>query len=223
MQNIARVYDRLASLVFGQHLRRAQVCFLDRISPHSRVLVLGGGSGWILEEILQASCPAYICYIDTSAEMIRLAEKKWQSLPAGQRKKASIQFVHGSEMAIPQGAEFDTILTFFVLDCYSTAACQPMMKTLSGRLKKDGSWLFADFRVDRHWHKKIWQLPLISLMYLFFRLSCGLRANRLPDFDRLFASHGMRQTEIRYFLSAFIQSSVYRPIDEPSSDRPPVH
>ena len=43
---IARIYDRLARLVYGRQIVRAQVDLLEHISPGSRVLIVGGGTGW---------------------------------------------------------------------------------------------------------------------------------------------------------------------------------
>ncbi len=48
---IAGVYDFLAKLVFGKHIRRSQEHFLKMVIQQNKVLVLGGGSGWILESI----------------------------------------------------------------------------------------------------------------------------------------------------------------------------
>ncbi|MEZ4686196.1 MAG: hypothetical protein R3B47_09055 [Bacteroidia bacterium] len=50
---LAPVYDFLASLVFGNRIRQAQRWLLDFIPEGSSILILGGGTGWILEELAE--------------------------------------------------------------------------------------------------------------------------------------------------------------------------
>ena len=49
--NSAAFYDQLSQMVFGKALIRAQLYLLQQVPPNSTVLIVGGGTGWILEEL----------------------------------------------------------------------------------------------------------------------------------------------------------------------------
>src|SRR5580692_1554130 len=74
---IAGSYAFLSRLVFGQAEVNAQVELLRYIGPGSRVLIVGGGTGWILEK-LAAIHPSglRITYVESSANMIALTKKR---------------------------------------------------------------------------------------------------------------------------------------------------
>jgi ubiquinone/menaquinone biosynthesis C-methylase UbiE len=72
---IAPVYDILASIVFGNAIKKAQFWLLDHVPAGSSVLIAGGGTGWILQEIARKRLDCSIHFLDISEEMIRLAKK----------------------------------------------------------------------------------------------------------------------------------------------------
>src|SRR5882762_1794152 len=110
---IAFLYDRLARLIFGHSIIDAQKHFLKLIPNRAAVLILGGGSGWILKDLLRERPEVYVCYVDASKEMITLAKKGTQS--------PRIVFIHGTENDIPK-QQFDIVLTHFYLDLFSAGS-----------------------------------------------------------------------------------------------------
>ena len=48
---LAFAYDFLKWVVFGNRLNQAAVVHLKYIKPNTRILVIGGGTGWILEHL----------------------------------------------------------------------------------------------------------------------------------------------------------------------------
>ncbi len=78
---IAPYYDWLTRLVFGRSIRRAQRHFLGQIPPGARVLVVGGGTGWLLVDLLKRPAVTHVTYLEASAVMLRLAQQKVQCLP----------------------------------------------------------------------------------------------------------------------------------------------
>jgi ubiquinone/menaquinone biosynthesis C-methylase UbiE len=65
--SIAGIYDVLAKLVFGQSIQRAQTHFLPNARNCTSILVLGGGTGWLLRHIRQVNAAAHIVYVDASS------------------------------------------------------------------------------------------------------------------------------------------------------------
>src|SRR5688572_7103812 len=99
---IANVYDQLARLIFGKELLKAQCYFLNKVSPDADVLILGGGSGELLNILIRQNPTCRIWYIDASFEMIASAKAR---IGITQR----VIFVHGTEDSIPQDQRFDVV------------------------------------------------------------------------------------------------------------------
>jgi trans-aconitate methyltransferase len=74
--SIAGIYDVLAKLVFGQSIQRAQTHFLPNARNCTSILVLGGGTGWLLRHIRQVNAAAHIVYVDASSAMLHRARRQ---------------------------------------------------------------------------------------------------------------------------------------------------
>mgnify|MGYP001557100914 CR=1 FL=1 len=73
---VAYFYDRLATLVFGNRLHKARIANLDRIKAGDRVLVVGGGSGQLLDHLDQGGLECHVDFVEVSASMMRKAQMK---------------------------------------------------------------------------------------------------------------------------------------------------
>ncbi len=74
---IAFFYDRLARMAYGRALVNAQLYLLNSIPAGALILIAGGGTGWVLEEIAKIHPSGLtIDYVDASGKMIALAEKR---------------------------------------------------------------------------------------------------------------------------------------------------
>ena len=74
---IADVYDRLAGIFIGKALRNAQIYLAQYIPAGAKILIAGGGTGWILEEITRLhDSGLQIDYLDISAGMIAKAKER---------------------------------------------------------------------------------------------------------------------------------------------------
>jgi ubiquinone/menaquinone biosynthesis C-methylase UbiE len=196
---IAKLYDPLASIVFGRSLHNAQLVFLDRISPQANVLILGGGTGKILNDLLRANAKAHIYYIEASSSMIELARKNVNKF------HTQVHFIHGTENAIPQGIQFDVVITNFFLDMFSSSAIENVIRQVVKPLKNDAIWIVTDFIYS----KKIWHRMLLHAMYLFFRNFCGIEAKQLPDWENHLKRAGLRREKSELFYDGFIKSALY--------------
>jgi ubiquinone/menaquinone biosynthesis C-methylase UbiE len=205
---VARVYDQLAQVVFGQAQRRAQLAALRAGLPlagHApRVLVLGGGPGWVLTELLRQCPAAQVLYLETSAAMLAQARARLARLTP--EKQAQVEFRQGSERDLRPGEQFDALVTFFVLDCFALDDFPGAMARLQAARRPGAPWLVADFQPPRRW----WQRGLLRAMYLFFGAAVGLRARQLPPWPTALAALG---NSIHYqsdFYFGFIASQVWR-------------
>jgi len=196
---VAPFYDFLAKTIFGKTIQTAQTHFLNRIPKDANILILGGGSGWILKEIFAIRNECQIHYVETSKKMIALSKKRLSKV-----QLEKVIFMH--ELDRTSNQIFDVIITNFFLDVFEKKEIENMIKLLRGLLSEDGIWLFTDFKNRNIW----WQKILLKLMFTFFRLFANLESKQLYDFDELFDACGMTSLKSKSFFHKMIVSHVYR-------------
>lgn len=193
--SIAPYYDRLAALVFGKSIRRAQTHYLDQVSPKARVLVLGGGTGWWLKELQEKNPQCEIWFIEASSEM--LAKAKANSIK-------EMHTIHGTEADIPP-LQFDAVITYFFLDLFDDTTIRNVINRIKNSLKADGIWLVSDFRNEKLWHR-----IMLLLMYSFFRTIGAVQSRRLIDWNKTLLDFRFELRHKKYFFGQFITSCIYR-------------
>jgi ubiquinone/menaquinone biosynthesis C-methylase UbiE len=195
---IAPVYDALAKLIFGNKLKSAQCHFLHLIPQDSNVLIVGGGTGWILDEIFKTGFRGSVTYVEASAKMIKMTERRLQT-------SWKVTLICGDEKAIPEEF-YDVLITNFFLDVFSAEKLNKVMAQLSDRLSSHGLWFCTDFRhTNRLEHQFI-----IWLMLQFFRFSARLESRSLLNFQAFFKDLPMKQIDYHEFSKELIFSSLYQ-------------
>lgn len=205
---VAWFYDPLARLIFGNAIRQSQVALLPFIPPRADLLIVGGGTGWLLEDLARLNQPLHIVYLELSPRMLARARGRLACLPL---HELQVDFREGTEDDLGPGDAFDVIFTPFVLDLYPEKALLQMMHRLRRHLKPGGRWLVADFFTDptRTGWQKWWQSTLLQAMYTFFGWLCGLDNHALPHLDRLFQKLPLALEHTQFFYQGFIRSQVY--------------
>jgi len=202
---VAWCYDALAGLVFGPALRHAQQAALAGLpagAPH--VLILGGGTGWVLTEVLRQRPAATVLYLEASPRMLDRARTRLaREYPAA---TTQVDFRHGTQDALLPGKSYDVLITFFVLDCIPVPELDGALTRLRAVLRPRAPWLLADFRPAR----RGWRRVLLAAMYLFFRLTTGLRARELPRLRPALARLGMRPELRQFFFGGAVEAVVFR-------------
>jgi ubiquinone/menaquinone biosynthesis C-methylase UbiE len=198
--NAAWFYDRLSRIVYGKALINAQLYLLPYVPENSNVLIVGGGSGWILEELSQLhSSGLSITYIEVSAKMMALSKQR----NVGDN---NVTYLNGAVEDIDLPGEFDVIITAFLFDNFNADTLQMVFNHLHQGLKKDGLWLNTDFQLTGKW----WQNGLLKSMLLFFRILCHVEASTLPDIDGQFRNNGYQTFASNTFFGDFISSKAYQ-------------
>jgi len=204
---VAWFYDALAGLVFGGALRRAQRATLAAglpAGPAPRVLVLGGGGGWVLGEIWRQRPQAQVLYLEVSAAMLARTRARLRRHPAP--PGAAVELRQGTEASLRAGEQFDAIVTFFVLDCFSAAALPRALARLHAARHPGAPWLVTDFRPAR----RGWRRWLLQAMYWFFGLTVGLRVRQLPPWPAELAALGLRSSWEHTFFGRAIAGIVLK-------------
>lgn len=195
--NISSVYDKLARLVYGKSIIEAQKHFLKLIPQQANVLILGGGTGWILTEIIKKEVVCAIWYVDASEEMIRLSKKRVDN--------SHIQFILGTENNMPSSVRFDIVITNFYLDLFPMEKLNKVIDKIIFVLRPESHWIVTDFIDTKKW----WARLLLKSMYTFFGVLCKIEATDLPDWHDALQEKGLRKKESRFFYHGFIESAVY--------------
>jgi ubiquinone/menaquinone biosynthesis C-methylase UbiE len=198
---VAGFYDALSGAVFANRIFHAQLFLLHAIPPEARVLIVGGGTGWILEEIARRQGAGLsITYVEISAGMLALSKRRYAGTNA-------VDFIHGPIQEIQLENFYDIIITPFLFDNFSDETLKWVFDKLDHHLHKGGYWLFSDFQLQKN---KLSQKLLIKIMYLFFRITCKVEASRLPDAGRLFYQYGYTNISQKTFFKGFICSVIYQ-------------
>ncbi len=198
--NSAWFYDRLSRLIYGKALVRAQVYLLQYIPAESTILIAGGGTGWILEEISKLHPSGLkITYVEISAKMMALSHK---------RSVGNNQVIYINEPVenLDEQSGYDVLITPFLFDNFTEQTLQKVFTHLHNQLKSYGIWLNTDFRLAGKW----WQSFLLQSMILFFRVICRIEAKKLPEIEKCFGQHQLKTIGQKDFLGEFILSTAYQ-------------
>jgi tRNA (cmo5U34)-methyltransferase len=201
---VASFYDPLAKLVFGSSLQDAQYWLLPYIPSNSTILIIGGGSGWLLQQVLEHTSPKHIVYLEASEKMLQQAQ---QQIPA----PTIVEFRHGTDADLQPHEQFDIIITPFLLDLFQDERLSQLMQRLYSVLEPGGLWLFADFWPVQQ-KLPFWQKLLAKSMYLFFGLLSDVQGRQLPDYSRHYNRLGLKEQQWAGFYNGFVQSKVYRKV-----------
>lgn len=175
---VAPVYDAMAFVVFGRKLQQAQTVFLDLIPDGSSVLIVGGGTGWLLEQLMESCKPNRVLYLETSGQMVARASRRM----IGKALLGSVEFRVGDENALRPDEQFDVLMTPFLLDLFTEATLQTqLIPKLLHALAHTGRWIVTDFVQPAVW----WQKALLWTMIRFFRFTAGIETRKLANWQEL--------------------------------------
>jgi ubiquinone/menaquinone biosynthesis C-methylase UbiE len=175
---IAWCYDGLAKIVYGRKLERAKQAFLEEIPGQAKVLVIGGGTGKVIDYLQKSAKQGEIDFIEPSAQMIRRAEKR-------DRSKLNINFYQQSILEFKK-TDYDFILVNFFFDQFALPEAQQILQHVKAKLKPEGQLIFSDFILTNNYRDKL----ITQAMYLFFKITTGISASALLSHDLLFSSAG---------------------------------
>lgn len=193
-------YDALAKVIFSNRINDCQAFLVQFIPANATVLIVGGGTGYILTQITHKYASGlHITYVEKSEAMIQEAKKR----PVG---KNTITFINTSIESASLNTLFNVIITPFLFDNFSHATAQSIFYTLNNCLQKSGTWLYADFNRQAN---KWWQKALLKVMYGFFRLVCNIEANRIPPVETFFEKANYTNTRIAFWYKRLICAIIY--------------
>jgi ubiquinone/menaquinone biosynthesis C-methylase UbiE len=197
--NSAWFYDRLSRVIYGKALIRSQVYLLKFIPAHTEILIVGGGTGWILEEIAKVHPSGLkITYVEISAKMTALSRKR-------NTGNNEVIYINKEIENVSMQNQYDVVVTPFLFDNFTEQTLQKVFSHIHNSLKPGGLWLNTDFRLTGKW----WQILLLHSMLIFFRIICRIEATKLPDIESCFEQYHYKISNQRAFFRNFILSTAY--------------
>ena len=198
--NSAWFYDRLSRVVYGKALVNAQVYLLNYVPANANVLIVGGGTGWILEELSNIHPSGLtITYVEVAAQMMVLSQKR-------NTVGNQVVFINDAIENVALAPDFDVVITPFLFDNFIEQTLQTVFDHIYPLLKKNGIWLNTDFQLTGKW----WQNVLLKTMFIFFKLICGIEASKLPQIKNRFDKSGCKLMEQKMFFNDFVISEIYQ-------------
>ncbi len=201
---IAPVYDFLAYVIFGSQLKKAQTIFLNQIKHGDKVLVVGGGTGWILEDLNKLNKPINVVYVEPAAKMMSLSKARLKL------NNLTIEYLQQPLLEMDSHQQFDVICTFFFLDLFEKELVLKSINKLEQLLNLNGRWLFADFVSEKQ--SPISHRILIKTMFLFFRSCANIQSKELLDYQQIILQLRFEKIESRQWKRGLIQGAVFRKI-----------
>ncbi|MET4139260.1 class I SAM-dependent methyltransferase [Pedobacter sp. UYP1] len=201
--SIAGYYDVLSRMVFFRAQVKAQIQQLSAIPVNSTILIAGGGTGWILEELAKVHASGLnITYVEISSRMLERSKKR-------EVKGNKVEYVHAAMEDFKPSVVYDVLITAFFFDNFSADSIQLIFNQLNTLLKPGGIWLFADFYYTEKAGKK-WQLLLLKSMYLFFSKISSVEAKMLINTEHFFEEQSYSIIKTAFYYGSFIKAIVYQ-------------
>jgi len=194
---IARAYRWIEYLSFGRELERRRFRHIPHVADACHALILGGGDGRFLARLMRQNPRARAEYVDCSPRMLSLA----RSRTGGDR----VSYRLSDARALPLAPEsFDLIVTNFFLDCFDEADAAEVVERAARAACPRARWLVAEFRPVP------WAGFLLRGLYLFFRVTTGLKTRRLVNHRTLLARHGFHLEHEERSWFGWLTSELWR-------------
>jgi tRNA (cmo5U34)-methyltransferase len=195
---ISPIYDLLSKAVFWGRIQKSQLEFFAHIKPNDKVLIIGGGTGQILNELNKQQKKLTVIYLEKSKIMVANAKRR---LPF---EFLDIEFKCGDALTT-NWPHCNIIITNFFLDVFNEKNLLKIMDKIKESQRLGDFWICTDFVSSNNFIKRY----LIKMMYSFFRLTTNLEGNHLINFDKLFHTSGYNKIESKTFYHKMIKSSIY--------------
>ncbi len=205
--HLAHVYRWMEMATFGRALWCCRCQFLEDLRDCRTALVLGDGDGRFTARLLQENPNVRVDAVDASSQMLRALLRN-----AGvHRDRVRVHQVDARQWQ-PGDVKYDLIVSHFFLDCLTTdevcALAQRLRLCTTGHTK----WVVSEFVIPRGWFGKLAAWPLVTGLYLGFRLLTGLRIDRLPRHREALSNAGFVLHCQSPSLKGILVSEMWTPI-----------
>ena len=204
---IAFGYDFIAGLFSFNQINKSQLAFVSHLSTQATCLILGGGSGYFLQKLLEENETIHVTYVDASVKMIASAQKRIaKNLPDELHRVTFIcKLVEDFEFD-----SYDVIVCNYFLDLFDDVYVTQLIKQFKQYLNKDGLLYITDFSLSEkgfmHWSGKVG----LKILYLFFKWTTNLPTQNLPAIDAIVKQKGFYILNVKSFFKGLLKCTIYK-------------
>lgn len=179
---IARYYDRLSRVVFGKRMELAKQAHLRLVKGKQKILIVGGGTGKLIEYIASIEGKVELDFVDASSKMLNRAKlREGRSGPINYYLSPILDY---------KGNGYDIITLNFFLDQFTDNEAETVLKHLKSKLVPGGLILFSDLKRTQDIRDRL----LDKIMFFLFRLLTGAKTRDYPQYDSIFKPLGFCRT-----------------------------
>ncbi len=189
---VAPFYDQFVRLIFGSEIRCATNHFLDTVNSTDSVLILGGGTGELLEAMPRCR---EIVFLDKSSAMIQKAE--------GRNCQSPVEFIRSDFIGYMFQKQFEVVICPFFLDCFTTQNLTLILSEIQQLSSTNSKLMITDFQRKE-------SSVLVWWMHLFFSVFACLESKKLKDIHFFIEKSGFINEKSAFFHQKNIFSRLYR-------------
>ncbi len=200
---VARIYRCAEYLTLGPLLERTREHFLPLLAGRRTAYVLGDGDGRFMKKFLSGNRKVRVTAVDSSRTMLSLLAKRCQAY------RERLATVHASACSVSPPLKTDLIVSHFFLDCLTQEQVTDLVQRVSAVVTPGATWLVSDFAVPPRGLLRVPAAIYIRLLYLAFRVTTGLRVQRLPDVEGPMLRANFRRVARQTFLFEILYTELW--------------
>jgi ubiquinone/menaquinone biosynthesis C-methylase UbiE len=203
--HLARIYRWMEWLTFGPFLQRCRTTFFSNLQQRRRGLVLGDGDGRFTSRLLRTNAHILVDAVDASESMLSQLATRASS----NNRRVHTHFADARTFQPPHH-RYDLIATHFFLDCLTTSEVKLLASRLRRHAAPNALWVVSEFAIPSNFYGRAIARPLISALYLAFRLLTRLRIRALPNHHVALAQAGWSLVHQQKRLGGLLISELWQ-------------
>lgn len=204
---IAFSYDFVAGFFSFNQINKSQLAFLSHLSDRSTCLILGGGTGYFLQQLLEIHSTIQVTYVDASVKMIAAAKQRIQKkIPAALDRVAFIC----KEVESFEWQKYDVIVCNYFLDLFDPV----YIKVLAGKFKQHlhsrGVVYITDFHINESHRVLRWSTILgLKILYCLHKCIIKTGSSKLSEIETIMVEHNFLILRSKDYLKGILKCSLY--------------
>lgn len=206
--HLASFYDAFTCLISLNYINKSQNTFISELHSNKKGLILGGGTGYFLQKLLEQNQHIEITYVDFSMKMIEYAKKRISKTNPNDLHR--VTFICKAVELI-EFNEYDLIVCNYFLDMFDSKYVTILSKKMRKSLVTGGYLYVTDFTIPQKNIFFQWGTQTgLKLLYYFFNCTTQLKANKLPEINTILQHEGFTFTHTKDFLHGILRCRLYK-------------